>query len=337
MGRADEPKVIRSMVVITPARFGNYWPNPAAKEPQYNTWSWLPKISFSVLGPMEAGSQLSVEWMLPDGSPWLTTPFDTPEFPAGAVHTFSNNYPTQESGKRAKILTGTFPFRIRLKNELAGTNKIIYSGKYTVTKFHKGNNLPAFKNQFEYVVDQDWRLPIGYLSANYQIDDKAPRLDATFWFKGDAGGDPKGYLYQEGTLIGSGDLRLGNAYNPFTITTPGMDTGDPVWQAWTFAWNAVRLYNTNPDTVTITDGWFLNEHPGKYEIKVLRGGKLTRSVKFEVGADGKIVDNGLATANNAGAVIIVPVEVLGTTDGTWNKATAAANAYYGNPLKPAAP
>ncbi|RYG27484.1 hypothetical protein EON81_30065, partial [bacterium] len=36
----EDLKIVRTMVSISNARFGNYWPNPAAKEPNYNTWSW---------------------------------------------------------------------------------------------------------------------------------------------------------------------------------------------------------------------------------------------------------------------------------------------------------
>ena len=331
--RADDPKVVKSLMVVTASRFGNYFNPPTAKEPQYNTWCWLPKIGFTLLGPIDPGSQLTVEWFKADGSPWLTSTFDTPEVAAGATHGFGNDYPTQESGHRAITAIGTFTFKIRIKNELAGTNHVIYTGKYNVTKFHKGNALPAFKNQFEYVVDQDWRLPIGYLTANMQIDDKAPRLDAFLWFKGgDTNVPPKGYLYYEGKLIGSGEVRAGSSYNTFSILTSGMDDKDPAYHAWDLAWSLIRLYNSDPENTHVTDGWMMAEHPGKYEIKVLWGGKLARDVKFEVGKDGKISDGGLAANNGVGAVVVVPVEVIGSQDQPFNKWGWKNDAYYGNPL-----
>ena len=40
------------------------------------TWSWTPWIEYRVVGPLSAGSQLSVEFTLPSGKSWLK--FDCP-------------------------------------------------------------------------------------------------------------------------------------------------------------------------------------------------------------------------------------------------------------------
>jgi hypothetical protein len=66
-------------------------------------------------------------------------------------------------------------------------------------------------------------------------------------------------------------------------------------------------------------------------MKILRKGHLARSLKFTVGADGKF-DSGLAAANKLNDDrAIVPVQVIGDQDGTWDK-TAWRSAFYGNPL-----
>jgi hypothetical protein len=76
----------------------------------------------------------------------------------------------------------------------------------------------------------------------------------------------------------------------------------------------------------------LGANPGEYELKVLWNNKLARSVKFTVGADGKF-DNGIASSNKLGSErVIVPVQVLGDQDGTWNKMAWKTEAFYGNPL-----
>ena len=58
-----------------------------------------------------------------------------------------------------------------------------------------------------------------------------------------------------------------------------------------------------------------------------------RSIKFAVDAQGKIVDNGIATSNKLGNDrVIVPVQVMGDSDGQWDKNAWKTDAFYGNPL-----
>ena len=76
-----------------------------------------------------------------------------------------------------------------------------------------------------------------------------------------------------------------------------------------------------------------SENPGDYEIKIIYKGHLVRSMKFSVDAEGKIVDNGIATSNKLGTNrVIVPVQVLGDSDGQWDKNAWKTDAFYGNPL-----
>lgn len=68
-------------------------------------------------------------------------------------------------------------------------------------------------------------------------------------------------------------------------------------------------------------------------MKVLREGDLARSAKFTVGPDGRLLDNGITQKNNLGGLaMILPVKVLGTSDGQWNAMAWKTDAFYGNPL-----
>ena len=79
--------------------------------------------------------------------------------------------------------------------------------------------------------------------------------------------------------------------------------------------------------------YLLSENSGEYEIKMIYKGHLVRSMKFSVDAEGKIVDKGIATSNKLGNNrIIVPVQVLGDSDGQWDKNAWKTDAFYGNPL-----
>ena len=78
----------------------------------------------------------------------------------------------------------------------------------------------------------------------------------------------------------------------------------------------------------------LSENAGDYEIKILYKGHLVRSIKFAVDAEGKLVDNGIATSNKLGSDrVIVPVQVIGDQNGQWDRIAWKTDAFYGNPLK----
>jgi hypothetical protein len=56
-------------------------------------------------------------------------------------------------------------------------------------------------------------------------------------------------------------------------------------------------------------------------------------MKFSADAEGKIVDNGIGKNNKLGNNrIVVPVQVLGDSDGPWDKNAWRTDAFYGNPL-----
>jgi hypothetical protein len=82
------------------------------------------------------------------------------------------------------------------------------------------------------------------------------------------------------------------------------------------------------------DWHIISANPGEYEVKVLRNKRLARSIKFSVGSDGKIVDNGIASRNGVpwSNLIYVPVTVIGEQDGSWDKNAWKTDAFYGHPL-----
>ena len=76
----------------------------------------------------------------------------------------------------------------------------------------------------------------------------------------------------------------------------------------------------------------LADHPGEYEFKLLWHNHLARSIKFTVGTDGRIVDNGFASGSKLGSDrLLFPVQIIGDQDGPWDKA-AWHDAFYGNPV-----
>lgn len=321
---ADGPTLLKRTIKIKLHRFGRYWPNPTAKEPQYNTFCWVPNLHFEILGPVPGGSQFVAEFSKPDGSAWISTPIRTEELADDVIGNLKTDLNDDKWEKKAVTGIGTFPFKLRLKNELTGKNEVLFSGKYEVTKFPLPYATPTDKNKMDFNTVEDWRVPISFLWLNPQIDEKAPALSAQMWFRGQ-NGQPQGLLFYNGKQIADA-----NGNNNDELPTPGSEAKFN-WYQWTFLFAPIR--GMNPENNKFDGMFVLDQNPGEYEIRVLQGGKLARTAKFTVGADGKIVDNGIATGNKLGGIrMVLPTSVVGTLDGPLKTDYWKTAAFYGNPL-----
>ena len=324
------PTILKRTIYVSVYRFLRYWPNPAAAEPQYNTWSWVPRVSFELLGPVPGGSQWIVDFQMPDGKPWISYKCQTDELGddvAGEVKT-----PTSDDDeKKAITQTGLFPFKIHLKNALAGTDTVMFEGKAKVGTYAPDQSIPEYKGKREFFVEQDWRLPMGIIWLNPRVDENVPALSVTMWFRGAKSGSRiEAFLIHNGqpvaTINSSGDNYEGD------IST---GVGDPqgTWGRFTFTFMKVRGYNKDTSANSYAAMYFLDKNPGDYEIRVLREGKLARVAKFTVGADGWPSDNGIAANNKMGGIRkVLPVQVIADQDLGYNRDSWKTDMLYGNPL-----
>ncbi|HLK58137.1 MAG TPA: hypothetical protein VKU00_16335 [Chthonomonadaceae bacterium] len=328
-GEVEGPYVYKSSIHINTQHYLVYWPSPTAKEPQYLTGSWAPRFDFNVQGPLEGGSQISVSFFKPDGAKWLTRNLNTEETAKDTFQHFMSD--GLEMEKQATTQTGIFTIKIELSNALTKTDKTLFTGKFEVGKFHYGT-APNEKNQNDYFVNHDWTLPIGQMSFDTHGDAEAPKLLVSLWFRGPSNtSSVAGYLYFNGKQISS-TKSMGGVHEAAIIRT-GTTQEDMLWTRWTFHFARVAEARKGNSANNYPDMWWLDKNPGDYEIKILRDGKLARSAKFTIGADGKLVDNGLAEKNNMGfGVILFPVNVEPGMDGKANTTNYKAQAYYGNSL-----
>jgi hypothetical protein len=331
---ADAPTVLKNTVRVTLFQNNGYW-KPGAKEADFSRNSWFPEVRFRVRGPVAGGSQFVIEFTRPDGSAWGRTPCPTEEIGADRWTTVITPVDTStESAKRYTVAVGTFGFKIRLKNELNGTDQPLYAGKFTVGKVSRSNGTPPTRDKYDYYVNHDWTLPLGYLW--FKPDTVVSPFSATMWFKGDVrGADLAAYLFYQGKQIAS-TKEMGSASSTEAeVRTVSGDAGDPAWGAWVITWFNVADAPTNPSDIN-PRLFYLSKNPGAYEIKVLRRGSLCRQAAFTVGADGKISVPGVTAPADPALTtdrIPLPVRVLGTTDGAWDKTAWQTGAFYGNPLK----
>ncbi|MEO8899935.1 MAG: hypothetical protein ABI488_00110 [Polyangiaceae bacterium] len=308
----------------------------------YDKWAWVPRIVFNVNGPIPSGGQLYGEFS-PPGAPSIKFDCDTRETAAG--RTFSTDCGGSAiPEEKGTLYTGKVSFKIGMRNELAGTDITIYSGKATISKVHTNEVGPKAKLKFVYFVQQDWTLPIGYvyLKAGEVIGWKAPTFQAAFWVRGEAT-NIQPHLFHNGKEVGKmffkGD-EVGKASCESDVETEVTQSVEDTvpqkakWQRVRCDFPSVRAWDKSGEKPGMFgEIYTMDKNPGDYELKVLIQNHLARSLKFKVGPDGKYV-SAVATANKLGDDrAVFPVQILGDQqDGKWDKNAYKTDAYYGNPL-----
>lgn len=331
----DQPTIAKDSIQVTAFTFNVYKKN-------YDVWSWVPKMEYRVNGPIASGSQLYVEFTVPGTGPWVKFDCQTGEIQQG------HWWKTECGGRdipedKGSTYTGPVNFAIKMRNELAGTDATLFTGKMKVAKAHSNESGPKVVNHFVYYVNHDWNLPIGYvyLTANDLKGWDYPDFHVAFWVRGEATNFQPHLFYQGkevGKIIWQGE-EVGRASCEAEVengTTHYVEDSIPQKAKW------ARVKCDFPsvkgrDRTGEKPGMFgplyiLAANPGDYEFKVLWNNHLARSLKFTVAADGKF-DNGIATANKLGSDrVIVPVQIIGDQDGQWDRAAWKTEAFYGNPL-----
>lgn len=328
---ADGPTVIKPSVFVGVTQSWHYW-QPATKKFQPDTTTWVPRLKFAVYGPVPGGSQFVVDFTKPGDRPWLSLDCPTQEIKAderAKVETKEDN--STEAEKLYTIGTGVFGFKIRVKNELTNQNQVLFSGHFKVGKVSKYNGTPVTKNQNDYYVDYDWVLPFAYVW--FDEDEVSSSLAVSMWFKNPVlGDDLAGYVFYKGKQIASTKEGGSTGTAEEELRTVHGDKGDPGWQLRQIEWSTVSRTAHDPAN-PIDKLHYLDKNPGEYEIKILRSGKLSRDMKFTVGDDGKIVDNGLGAPDKLNTKrMVFPVQIIGTQDGTYQKSAWKTEAFYGNPV-----
>lgn len=303
----------------------NYWKQPNLK----NFWSWMPRLQFSVSGPIDNASYFSYEFFTADGKPWFSVDSEPFSIREGDFLNFESEAVPKWTDKRSTIATGTFSFKITLKNPLQNTSKLFYQGKFNVKKEFAGTSHPDFKNQYLFYVDQDWRLPIAYLSFNAKQDADSPYFQATMWFRGDFRSKIKGYLFYNGKQVANTDQTGGVNQVDYVFVDGDSDTKFR-WEASTLNFFNARLFDNKGENAS---RHIFKNKPGNYEIKVLLDDEIVRTAAFTVGADGKLVDNGIAKNSGiTGFGIIVPAKVIPLKEGMVDLQSYKTDSFYGNPL-----
>lgn len=281
-------------------------------------WRWTPDLRFDIHGPLSAGGSISVEYTLPTGKAFVKMPCWTEKLAADESMTVSDCGRDLESTV-ATNLTGVFGFQIKLADELNGINKVLYSGKFSVNKYlYNPAKTAANAKNFYYFIEYDWRLP--YADIGTMKDEYSNNLYCKIWIKNETTTpDATAYLIFNGKTVSEASY---GGYLSYELEDNDAHEFMQLRFKFNAAWEKRDAYV----------GWKLDENPGEYEIKVLRNGQLTRTMKFGIGKDGRPADNGTTRQNKLlDTGIIVPAQVLGDTDGKINR-LAFKEGIWGNPI-----
>lgn len=328
-GYAAELTLLKRTIQVTPRRFLRYWKDPKAAEPVYNTYSWVPKVEFDVLGPIEGGSRLYVEFEKPDGKAWMTINMQTPALDDDVWETIrAESIDDAVLEKQAILGQGMFKFRIKMKN--SGADKVLFAGRFKVGTYLLDQKIHDYKDKMDFFVDYDWHLPLAYLWLNPQSDENVPTLSTQVCLRGKV--DPsklEAALFYNGKQISK---IPGSSNSEKTVLTSPADEPSHRWAIWEFTFPTVRGFNKSQSMNDYSSSYFLDKNPGEYEIRIMRDDLPSRSIRFTVGRDGKIVDNGFAKNAALGGVrMIVPAKILGTGDGGYDAMAWQTEALFGNP------
>lgn len=317
----DPPAVAKEWLLVRPVTLSTH-------QGKYDVTSWLPRINFYPNIDRPSGASYYAEFMDSNNKPWVKLDCDWK----------NNEYECKvadETDKMSITDVGVFPFAIKMKNPLDSTDKTLFTGK---AKVEKAPMLaPELKKpaQVAYFVNYDWALPIGY------VFDEGDWPAVAFMVRGTNSSGLRLHVFYKGQEVGA-------EQGPFDCSTteqnpqPTNGTHDSVPQGGT--WERVACSLKGLKWTEEVNGYHtLSKNPGEYEVKAIWNREVVRTMKFTVGPDGKIADNGIARANGiigydkasekTNNRQVIPVMVLGNQDGKWDRNAWKTDAFFGNPLK----
>lgn len=283
---------------------------------------WYPELNFILYGPPGQGGVVWLEASLPANKKWFSR-----ECASNPIGEFSDQFrdaqqatefrcdstsPADYTGEPTTYV-GVVSFSIHMRNELQGiSDAMLFSGKFKVAK--KPARGAVRPEDIVYYINEDWRIPIGYVTAGQPNGLRAELVFRTSVQNATAHLFYKGKQVEQVSCDGPGPSMV--------------KEGEVSIAKCQFEGVATKANPYRP-----TEKYhLLTENPGDYEIKMMSNGRLVRSVKFTVNAEGSF-DNGVGTGGKLGRLgVVVPVSVLGTADGAWNKLAWKTEAFYGNPL-----
>jgi hypothetical protein len=321
------PQFLPDTLEVQVEHWEYYWKIP---NDNHNT-SWVPRIRFFVFYGGSTKLRFKADYSMPDGSPWFS---EALEYRGGYDEKSGLSLVASESDsnrdKKAIVTGGLFGLKITNIRD----NSTVFQGKFKVVRYKPTVSDARYKNEVDYYVDYDWKLPIGLADLYFESNVASPII--RMWFKGDLKNDNlEARLFHNGQQIATtDDGGMVDTGENYYADKRGNDES-LFWREFKFSWPYRAEFIVTEDLRNFTNyknTKFINQMPGDYVVKVYYNGEQVRETRFSIGNNGTYADNGIAKQNNLTTnKIILPVKVMGTLD-KWNAVNAKAQGFYGNPV-----
>jgi hypothetical protein len=321
------PQFLPETLEVGVEHWDYYWKIP---NDNHNT-SWVPRINFFVVYGGSTKLRLKADYFMPDGSLWFS---EALEYRGGYDEKSGISKVSSESDSnrdKKSIVTGGL-FGLKITN--IRDNSTVFQGKFKVVRYKPKYSDARYRNEVDYYVDYDWKLPIGFADLEFESNVATPKI--RMWFKGDLKTDSfEARLFHNGQQIATTDNGGGVGTGERYYADKRGDDESLFWHEFTFSWPYRAEFIVTEDLRNYTNyknTLFINQMPGEYVVKVYYNGDQVRETKFSIGTNGTYADNGIARQNNLTTnKVILPVQVMGTLD-KWNPTNAKAMGFYGNPV-----
>ncbi|HEX9629978.1 MAG TPA: hypothetical protein VF961_08155 [Pyrinomonadaceae bacterium] len=324
------PQFLPDTMEVQVETWDYYWKIP---NDNHNT-SWAPRLRFDVVYGGSSRIRFKADYYMPDGSLWFSEPLDQRGI-TDERHHIVGMYSQDDSNRDKKtiVVGGVFPFKITNIKD----NSTVFQGKFKVVRYKPQYSDARYRNEVDYYVDYDWKLPIALADLDYEQDYAVPTI--RMWFKGDLPNENfEARLFHNGQQIATTDddeNRGGIQHGEDYYAKKRGDDKSLFWREFSFAWPKSALFIMTEEQRNYTaykNSLYINQMPGEYIVKVYYNGEQVRETKFSIGNNGTYADNGIAKQSNLTTnKIVLPVKVMGTVD-KWNPVNARAMGFYGNPV-----
>lgn len=319
----DKPFVLRETFSIRADTNQRFWKLPN----ESNYTSWVPQISFRIRYESNMRTRLVAEYFNPDGSSWYSEPLADQQFDSSMKSV--EIYSRRDDAKFAKASNMGGVYGIKITDTRDGS--VLFEGKFKVTKIKAGNAIPMFKNTYEFVVDNEGVLPVGFIHLDYKRDNLTPMLILGFWTKGEFRGDSlEGRLYRNGQQILTTD-EMGEIMTPSTRFPNDVEVRKTnTFEYKEVAWYGFRYAAHESSRRSYPNATFINDSDGDYVFKLFYNGTQIREAAFVV-KGGIIVDTGYGKAGGLSPFKnVIQMTVMGDVE-TLNPGTLEGN-FYSNPV-----
>ena len=291
--------------------------------------SWVPQVSFEVFVIDTVNPGYTAEWFKPDGSVWYSEALET-----GGGNDSTRIIRSEYNYKLFDNTSTDQAGKFGLKITDSKTREVVFQGKFTVKKSPDTPGDPQMKNSFQFFVDNDWHLAVGYAGYHerYSLETRnGIRPTIYLWFKGlPQPEDMEARLFYNDRQITS-TADGGRIYNK-KIHGDGCARGQEVcrYGLYSILWHNFVIDKDTVSSYNYPNAFSSKDMPGEYTIKVFHKGVPVREAKFTIAPNGTVGKNGFS-GNIYPTMTMIPVKVLDTTE-KWNPNAWKTEMFYGNPV-----